>query len=284
MGNTGEAGRPPRKAHESGRSQPPDHATQDENVPPREFKPGLRDRDVDAIERELTDGDFGSPAQRARAENAMRRLADHALVEELRATDFAGPVFEVAQTELAAYGISVLMGWMRTGQIFARCQASGRPLSTSTPEWSPDDRLEIAIETTARGLRFFVDRVLKPGRWDYQRGTTLRTYFIGACLLQMRNVFDGWLTEQRHWSQVNDETPLDDAIGSGDLQWTDPTGDTVLRACTIREWLNSITDPKTRLAAWLVLAHQASHQEAGKAVGLSAGAVEGRLYRLRRSS
>lgn len=283
MGNAEEAGRPPRKARQSGRSRSPGHAAQDKKVQPGEFRPGLRDRDVDAIERELTDDDFGSPAQRARAENAMRRLADHALVEELRAAGFAGPVFEVAQTELAAYGISVLMGWMRTGQIFARCKASGRPLSTSAPQWSPDDRLEIAIETTARGLRFFVDHVLKPGRWDYQRGTTLRTYFIGACLLQMPNVFDGWLTEQRHWAQVNDEIPLDDAAG-GDPQWADPTGDAVLRACEIREWLDSITDPKTRHAAWLVLAHQASHQEAGEAVGLSADAVEGRLYRLRRPS
>lgn len=283
MGNAEEAGRPPRKACESGPPQPPDHAARGENVQPGEFKPALRDRDVEAIERELTDDDFGSPDQRARAENAMRRLADHALVEELRAADFSGPVFEVAQTELAAYGISVLMGWMRTGQIFVQCKASGRPLSTSAPQWTPDERLEIAIETTARGLRFFVDRVLKPGRWDYQRGTTLRTYFIGACLLQMPNVFDGWLTEQRHWAQVNDETPLDDAIG-GDLEWTDPTGDAVLRACTIREWLDSITDPKTRHAAWLVLAHQASHQEAGEAVGLSADAIEGRLYRLRRSA
>lgn len=283
MGNAEEAGRPPRKACESGRPQPPDHAAQDENAQPAEFRPALRDRDVAAIERELTDDDFGSPTQRARAENAMRRLADHALVGDLRAAGFSGPVFEVVQTELAAYGISVLMGWMRTGQIFAQCKASGRPLSTSAPQWTPDDRLEIAIETTARGLRFFIDRVLKPGRWDYQRGTTLRTYFIGACLLQMPNVFDGWLTEQRHWAQVNDGTPLDDAIG-GDLQWTDPTGDAVLRACTIREWLDSITDPKTRHAAWLVLAQQASHQEAGEAVGLSAGAVEGRLYRLRRSA
>jgi len=45
-------------------------------VQPGKFRPGLRDRDVDAIERQLTDDDFGSPTQRARAENAMRRLAD----------------------------------------------------------------------------------------------------------------------------------------------------------------------------------------------------------------
>lgn len=235
-GPSEEAGRPPGKVRQFGRP-PAGHAARDEKVQPGKFKPRLRDHDVDAIERELTDDDFGSPAQRARAENAMRRLVDHALVEELRAAGFAGPVFEVAQTELAAYGISVLMGWMRTGQIFAQCKANGRPLSTSTPQ----------------------------------------------CLLQMRNVFDGWLTEQRRWAQVVDETPLDDAIG-GDPQWADPTGNAVVRACTIQEWLDSITDPKTRHAARLVLAYQASHQEAGQAVGLSAGAVEGRLYRLRRSS
>jgi len=63
MGNAEEAGRPPRKARQSGRSRSPGHAAQDKKVQSGEFRPGLRDRDVDAIERELTDDDFGSPAQ-----------------------------------------------------------------------------------------------------------------------------------------------------------------------------------------------------------------------------
>lgn len=248
----------------------------------------LRDSEVDDLERELTGDDLSSPddpAARARVENAKRLLADRALAAELAMAGFAGPVFEVAETEFAAYGIAVMMAWMRTGQIFRKCRDTGRPVRDQRLQWSRDDRLEIAIETTARALRHFVDQVLRPGKWDPCRGATLRTFFVGACLLQFTNVFELWATEQRHWAQVNDgESIPDDAAGRTDLQWTDPTGGAAVRRRTAQEQLNRIPDPKTRRAAWLVLGHGASHAEAGEAVGLSAAAVEGRLYRLLRRS
>ena len=246
----------------------------------------LRDNEVDELERELTDDDLRSsadPAERDRVENAKRLLADRAFLAELAAAGFAGPMFEVAETEFAAYGIAVIMAWTRTGQIFRKCQDIGRPLSEHAPQWTRDDRLEIAIETTARALHYFINNVLRAGKWDHRRGASLRTYFVGACLLQFPNAFEVWITEQRRWAQVNDgETILDDAVGGSDPQWADPTGDVAVRTCAVMDCLASIPDPQTRKAALLVLAHGASHAEAGAAVGLSAAAVEGRLYRLLR--
>jgi hypothetical protein len=110
MGNAEAAGRPPRIAPQSertGRSRPPASAMQDANARSGPFRRGLRDRDVDELERELTDDDLRSPAdpaERAQVENAKRRFADRALLAELAAAGFAGPVFEVAETEFAAYG------------------------------------------------------------------------------------------------------------------------------------------------------------------------------------
>ena len=289
MGNTEAAGRPPRIASQPAqtrRSRPPASATQNTNAPPGAFPARLRDSEVDELERAVTDEDLrapGDPAEKARVENARRLLADRALVAELAAAGFAGPVFEMVETEFASYGIAVMMAWMRTREIFVKCRDIGRPVSDPALEWSRDDRLEIAIETTARGLRYFVDKVLRAGKWDHRRGATLRTFFIGACLLQFSNVFEVWATEQRNWAQVNDGEPIpDDAVGGSDQQWADPTGDAAVRRCTAEEQLNSIPDPKTREAAWLVLGLGASHADAGKAVGLSAGAVELRLYRLLR--
>jgi hypothetical protein len=289
MGNTEAAGRPPRIAFQPARtrrSRPPASAMKDANARPGPFPVRLNDSEVDELERELTDDDLGAPGdptERARVENATRLLADRALVAELAAASFAGPVFEIAETEFAAYGIAVLMAWMRTRQIFGKCRDIGRPVSDPALEWSRDDRLEIAIETTARGLRYFVDNALRAGRWDPRRGATLRTFFVGACLLQFSNVFELWATEQRHWAQIDDGEPIpDDAVGGSDPQWADPTGDAAVRRCMAEEQLNSIPDPKTREAAWLVLGLGKSHAEAGKAVGLSADGVEGRLYRLLR--
>jgi RNA polymerase sigma factor (sigma-70 family) len=38
----------------------------------------------------------------------------------------------------------------------------------------------------------FRDYVLVGGRWDYRRGASLRTYFIGQCLIQFANVYNSW--------------------------------------------------------------------------------------------
>jgi hypothetical protein len=244
----------------------------------------LGDSEIDEIERELTDDDLQSsdPAERARVENAKRRLADRAFVAELAAAGFVGPVFEVALTEFATYGIAIMMAWMRTGQIFGKCRARGRPVRDREPPWSRDDRLEIAIETITRALKYFIDEVLKAGTWDHSRGATLRTYFVGACLLQFPNAFELWAAEQRRWARLHDgEDVLDDSGGRGDPQWADPTGDTAVLKSTAREFLAGIADLRTRQAAWLVHGHGASLAEAGAAVGLSAVQVEGRLYRLR---
>lgn len=286
MGDTGAARRPARIASQparAGRSRPPDPVT---NSASARHEPPLRDLDVDEIERTLTADDLRVPAdpgERDRVENARRRLADGALFTELSAAGFEGPVFQVAETEFAAYGIAVLMAWTRTGQIFGKCLAKGRPLSDMEPRWSRDDRLEIAIETTARALKYFVENVLKAGRWDPCRGASLKTYFVGTCLLQFANVFELWVAEQRRWGQLHDdEATLDDGVGGGDPQWADPTAEAAVRTCSARECLRGIADRQTREAAWLVFGNEASHAEAGAAVGLSADAVEGRLYRLRR--
>lgn len=283
------AGRPPRIASQpagSRRSRPPGSTAKEPSVAPRRPRAPLLDSEVSEIERELTDDDLGTPddpAERARVENATRRLADQAHAAELAAAGFTGLIFDVAVTEWASYGIAVLMAWMRTGQIAGKCAAKGRPMSDFAPRWSRDDRLEIAIEATARGLRYFIDEVLKPGKWDHRRGTTLKTYFIGACLLQFPNVFDIWATDQRRWAQldITSEEAPDDGAGRGDPQWADPTGAAVLRKCTVGECLAGIQDQRTREAARMVFGYGASHAEAGAAVGLSAAGVEGRLYRLR---
>jgi hypothetical protein len=239
---------------------------------------------------EITDDDLavpGDPRERARVENAARRLEDRALVDELAAAGFTGPVFDVTVNEFAAYGIATLMAWMRTGEIVRQCLARGRPLAgvgRFAAQWSRDDRLEIAIETAARGVRYFVDEVLKPGRWNHRRGTTLRTYFVGACLLQFPNIYELWVNEQKRWAMVELAEPGAEESGEpgrGDRVWSDPTADEVIRRQQVNEIFAGITDTRTRKAAQMVMLGY-EYADAGAEVGLTADAVGGRLYRLRR--
>jgi hypothetical protein len=246
--------------------------------------------DSEPGECEIADDDLavpGDPRERARVENAHRRLADRALVDELEAAEFTGPAFEVMVNELAAYGIATLMAWMRTGEIVRQCLVRGRPLADIgrfTAQWSRDDRLEIAAETAARAVRYFVDEVLKPGRWNYRRGATLRTYFVGACLLQFPNVYELWVNEQKRWGVVELAEPGAEETwkpSREDGAWSDPTADEVIRRQHVSEIFAGITDARTRKAAQMVMLGY-EYADAGAEVGLSADAVGGRLYRLRR--
>jgi hypothetical protein len=243
---------------------------------------------VEALEKEIGKEDLADPcdpAELARVESARRRLADLVLMEELAASGFRGVAFDMFVTELAAYGIAALMAWMRTGQIARQCSTQGRPLADSLPErWSRDDRLEIAVETTARALKHFIGEMLIPQRWDPSRGASLKTFFVGSCVLQFPNVYDVWRTEQRAWCTVEVIEPgTEDTAApvSHGRCWSDPTAEDVIRRLLTKETLGAIKDSRTRTAAEMVM-HGHRFAEAGEAVGLSAAAVEGRLYRLRR--
>jgi hypothetical protein len=294
-----EAGPPPRIASGpagpcTGKTRPPGASEQRPAAAQgAAWRPGLRDDEVDAVERDIIDDDLGvprDPRERARVENVRHRLADRMFLDELAAAGFTGAAFDIAATEFSAYGTAVMMAWMRTGAIIRHCKARGRPLAlgslAAAGRWSRDDRLEIALETTARAWSFFVDEVLMQGKWDHRRGATLKTFFVGACLLQFPNTFDVWASEQKRWSQVTAAEPgaedLADTVRP-DACWSDPTCEAVIGHQMTQRALNDIKDPGTRHAALMVMRGH-SLAEAGEAVGLSAGAVEGRLYRLRRRS
>jgi hypothetical protein len=243
---------------------------------------------AEAVTCEIGDEDLavpGDPRERARVENAERRLADRDLVDGLAAAGFAGPAFEVAVNEFAAYGVATLMSWMRTGEIAAKCLSRGRPLPGADrvmAAWSRDDRLEIAVEATARALRYFVEEVLKPARWNYQGGASLRTFFVGACLLQFPNVYEVWVNEQKRWDAVDLVEPGTEeaGLGRGYAALADPVAATVIRREHLRELLAGIQDTRTRKAAAMVMLGY-EQADAGAEVGLTAEAVGARLYRLR---
>jgi DNA-directed RNA polymerase specialized sigma24 family protein len=285
MGQAEEAGQQPSRLS-------PDQPGSQQAVPGahRDTAAGTGGLDLEPDECEIADDDLavpGDPRERARVENAARRLADRALVDELKAARFTGPTFDVTVNELAAYGIATLMAWMRTGEIVRQCLARGRPLADAgryTAQWSRDDRLEIAVETAARAVRYFVDEVLKPGRWNHRRGATLRTYFVGACLLQFPNIYELWVNEQKRWGVVELAEPGTEETrepGRGGEAWSDPTADEVIRRQQVDEIFAGITDPRTRKVAQMVMLGY-EYADAGAEVGLSADAVGGRFHRLRR--
>jgi hypothetical protein len=240
------------------------------------------------VEAELCDDDYSIPEQRAMAEkataeNIARRRADHEIITKLRARNFEGPLYEYFAAQQAAYALPVLMSWMRTGKIFRKCKEKGRPVPESARwEWDRDDRLGLAHLTVAKALTVFRERVLVPGVWDPRRGATIKTYFVGACLLQFGNFFNECTNERRRWgSPALLETVDDDTFAqplTADATERDPAAIVAMRDRFGRAFNQMPNDLKKALK---MIYEGHTYEEAAAEIGINAEALGARLRRFR---
>jgi hypothetical protein len=123
------------------------------------------------------------------AERLDRLAADFDLVTTLGLAGFEGDDWDYFEQELARYGIAVMGGWLRTGLIFSRYAARGfGGLPEITRAFEPDEIEELTYETVSKALFHFRRDVLMKHAWDYRRGATLRTFFVGQCLGRFSNI------------------------------------------------------------------------------------------------
>jgi hypothetical protein len=127
-------------------------------------------------------------------ERLERLTGDAELFEGLRKDGFRGDEWDFFANELARYGLAVIGGWVRRGLMKVRCaekriQVPSLPLSAQQ-----DDSVVSALtgETVASALDRFRDDVLIPGVWDPAKGASLRTFFIGQCLMRYGNIVQRW--------------------------------------------------------------------------------------------
>jgi hypothetical protein len=143
-----------------------------------------------------------------------------------------------------------------------------------------EERLDLALATVAESLTFFRDRVLRAGRWSFDGGATLTTYFIGACLLTFPNVFRRWRVAERKWNLAlaAGRLALPEGRTLADLPGSDPADVVAGRSAVISE-LRSMPDG-VRDAAALVVDGK-SFAAAASILDTTERAIEGRLYRYR---
>ena len=161
----------------------------------------------------VRDGSFGVPVQPQNSlsiditdlrefdsdvSEYLRRLeTDQSIVTELRAVRFEGTHYDYFATELAKYGFAVIRSWVTSGKIFGMLASRGLGQKAAPSELLLQDEHaeEIAGETVAEALKNFRNYVLIPGRWDPKKKASIRTYFIGQCLLRFGNVYRRWYAE-----------------------------------------------------------------------------------------
>jgi hypothetical protein len=129
--------------------------------------------------------------------------ADARLVARFVESGFAGAEYEAFRKRLAAYGFTVLMGLIASGEIFAACALQKRPLYPRDLELqrlavSADDRMAVAADAAMLGLALFCRTGIEGGRWSVHGGATLNTYFVNACILSFPQAFRAWRRELDH--------------------------------------------------------------------------------------
>ncbi|PXY16587.1 RNA polymerase sigma factor [Prauserella muralis] len=225
---------------------------------------------------------------RRRAESLQRRLRDRELREELVAEDFGGPAWKRFAEELARYGVAVMLAWLRTGEIFVQCKRKGWPVGTSPSTWRDDDQIDLAHDTVVAAINLFKRDALKKGGWSWEGGASLKTYFIGACVLSFPSIYRVWRNhhaDELKCSALGLHTDLETT--SGDLlAQRAPQPETIV---TLRHQLegglDELPDPRTRTAV-LALALGYSYDEIAEILStdteVSRGTVAQLLIRHRR--
>lgn len=211
-----------------------------------------------------------------------RIAADRRLVDALAAAGFAGPRFDRFRDELARYAVSVLCGWIYSGYVFQLAAERGFVVRPTAAELDvlhrdADLRQELAVMVVAVALPAFREQALVGGGWRADRGASLTTYFLGACLIAFPNEFRKHRSQRQRWRAQDAAHPT--AAASCAAASGDPAS-LVAGTMRVREDLAQM-DPRTRAIVALRMDGYRQEEIAEMLGETSARAVEGVLYRWR---
>jgi hypothetical protein len=219
---------------------------------------------------------------RRQQENLQRRMADQELLGKLAAGDFTGPRYRRFEEELAAYGMSVLRGWMHSGYIFKLAAGRGFSLHPSDFELEElfrdsDAREELANMTVALALPRFREHALVGGGWRFEGGASLPTYFMGACLYIFPNEFRKRRVYQQKYTRAQ----------RGEAVTMEPVSNPVTNPAVIATGNIRVcddlqrADPRERAIVALTIDGYSQEEIVELLNEFSVRAVEGVLYRWR---
>jgi hypothetical protein len=138
------------------------------------------------------------------------RLADQRIVEKLRSCGFDGPEWRVLACALMEYGYTVLVVWAckgTLGQHAARHRGLGGARVPINLQLDADEAHALATEVVLVAREKFRTRSLP--RWRPTGGASLRSYFIGRCLMELGDVYRVWYAREVRPLPI-DHTRIDD--------------------------------------------------------------------------
>ncbi|USX49078.1 ECF-type sigma factor [Lentzea sp. HUAS12] len=142
------------------------------------------------------------------AETGSRLQGDAELCRRLRELKYQGPEWEEFVDALTSYGIARLRLLISTGVIFEEDTVFGRTQRYSGLLDQPGEADELIDDVVLAGFAIFVRKGLVGRQWDPAKGASLTTYFMGACKLAFRDVYQA--RRRRHRRVFEHEHLCDD--------------------------------------------------------------------------
>jgi hypothetical protein len=239
---------------------------------------GQPDTEFDALLREITPGArLDTPKARAAQIEVDRRI-----VARVEAENFDGPNTKKLLLHAFDYATPVMGYLIGTGRIYGQCKRLRRPVRRQPGDgaWTQEDCHFLTEACVDAGIfHVFPEHGLKKGRWDPQRGTSLATYAVNACILCFSSVYQKWWRGrvlERSFGDLATDIPQ---YLQADMRQPDPA-DRVVNRIEAERLLLEIPEP-ARTALWLRGVDGATQAEAASYVGMSEKALESRIGRVR---
>ncbi|MFD8197863.1 sigma-70 RNA polymerase sigma factor region 4 domain-containing protein [Streptomyces wuyuanensis] len=126
--------------------------------------------------------------------------------------------WELLKDPLARYGHSVLRAWISNGTIFSRIDRLTKIRLRGATELfdDPDAATELSGLTVAVAARSFMLRMEQGNGWHPEGGSSIKTYFIGQCLMCFPNEYRRWLREHRAGSMPTPVSPHQEYLDIAD--------------------------------------------------------------------
>jgi DNA-directed RNA polymerase specialized sigma24 family protein len=221
------------------------------------------DLDYPELEQALNAAEF-----RTANERLQRLDGDQDLLLHLQLAKFSGIDWETASGEFVVYGWVVLRSWVRTRKIYLKVKHRTRfGLPEAPAGWLDDDDTVDGLvnETLRRAITRF-RTVLMGNQWRPDGGASLRTYFIGQCLFQFRDVYRTECARERR-RRRQESIGLPDGVDGWVCGSAQAADSSVVRVASAEQVLRTIA-PRPREAIVRQLRGE-SLDEIADALGLS---------------
>lgn len=122
------------------------------------------------------------------SEESERLAGDRELYEVLREQGFQGRDYDDFEIELMGYGFACIKKWILTRELLSKCQEKLRFVPTEEEVrldlLTPDETEEIAQDIVVEAVLGFRKDALVGGKWSPTGGASLKTFFVGRCLIE----------------------------------------------------------------------------------------------------